>query len=340
MIRLSICMATLNRAAFIGVMIDSILSQMPEDVELVIVDGASTDGTDQVIAARFALRPNCHYHRLDKKGGVDQDYCRAVSFAHGEFCWLMPDDDLLRPGAIATVLAHLHDEPDLIVVNAEIADIDLQSILVPRKMHLNADQDFAPTEQAALLVAAGNFLSYIGAVVIRRSVWEQREHATYFGTEFIHVGVIFQKPFERFVRVLADPLIRIRYGNCQWTARAFNIWMFNWPNLIWGFPHLPDQAKAAVCPREPWKNIRGLLQMKAHGCFTSQIYREKLAERPMNVWTRLKVRAVAGFPEVPFNILLSMATWFLGLFVNEFRLVYVDLQKSPYHAFKCWFGKG
>ena len=55
MIRLSICMATLNRAAFIGVMIDSILSQMTEEVELVIVDGASTDGTDQVVAARFAV---------------------------------------------------------------------------------------------------------------------------------------------------------------------------------------------------------------------------------------------------------------------------------------------
>lgn len=340
MIRLSICMATLNRAAFIGVMIDSIVSQMTEEVELVIVDGASTDGTDQVVAARFAGRPNCHYHRLDKKGGVDQDYCRAVSFAQGEFCWLMPDDDLLLPGAIATVLAHLRDEPDLVVVNAEIADIELESILVPRKMHLKANQDFAPTEQAGLLVAAGNFLSYIGAVVIRRSVWEARERVAFFGTEFIHIGVIFQKPFERFVRVLADPLVRIRYGNCQWGPRAFDIWMFKGPGLIWSFPHLSDQAKAAVCRREPWKNIRGLLQMKAHGCFTSQIYREKLAERPMNVWTRLKVRAVAGFPEVPFNILLSMATWFLGFFVNEFRLVHVDLQKSPYHASRRWFGKG
>ena len=46
MIRLSICIATLNRAAFIGTMIDSILPQMTDAVELVVVDGEAPDELD------------------------------------------------------------------------------------------------------------------------------------------------------------------------------------------------------------------------------------------------------------------------------------------------------
>jgi hypothetical protein len=131
-------------------------------------------------------------------------------------------------------------------------------------------------------------------------------------------------------------LIRIRYGNSQWSARAFDIWMFNWPALIWSFSHLSESARAAVCPREPWKTLRGLMQMKAHGCFTSQIYRDRLAGLPMSPWTRLKARAVARFPEVPYNFLLAGAATVLGGLVSELRLVAVDLQKSPFSFARRW----
>ena len=46
---LSICIATYNRANFIGETLDSIILQLTEDVEVVIVDGASTDNTREVV---------------------------------------------------------------------------------------------------------------------------------------------------------------------------------------------------------------------------------------------------------------------------------------------------
>ena len=38
--RLSICIATLNRAAFIGETLDTIVAQLREDTEVLVVDGA------------------------------------------------------------------------------------------------------------------------------------------------------------------------------------------------------------------------------------------------------------------------------------------------------------
>ena len=77
-----------------------------------------------------------------------------------------------------------------------------------------------------------SFMSFIGCVVINRDLWLQREKKRYFGTEFIHVGVIFQAPLPGPALVIAEPYITIRFGNAQWTSRALEIWMFKWPNLI------------------------------------------------------------------------------------------------------------
>ena len=337
MIRLSICIATLNRAAFIGATLDTILPQLTEAVEVVIVDGASTDGTDTVVAAHFAGRSNCRFHRLAEKGGVDRDYCRAVTAAQGDFCWLMTDDDLLKPGAVTTILEQLREEPDLLVVNAEVANQDLSANLIPKKMSLERNRDFGVGEQAGLLALAGDMLSFIGAVVIRRSLWESREREAYFGTEFIHVGVIFQKPLDRFARVLAEPLLRIRYGNAQWTSRAFEIWMFKWPGLIWSFAHLPEEAKAAVCRREPWKDATPLLMMKARGCFTYRDYRSRLSARPMRWWTRMKVAAIAAFPDALFNCLLTFSA---PVFFPRAKGLRLELRQSPFDYRKRWFGDG
>jgi abequosyltransferase len=46
---LSICIATLNRARFLKETLARILGQASDEVEVVIVDGASSDGTEEVV---------------------------------------------------------------------------------------------------------------------------------------------------------------------------------------------------------------------------------------------------------------------------------------------------
>jgi len=47
--RLSICIPTYNFGRFIGETLDSILPQATEDVEVTVVDGASTDNTADIV---------------------------------------------------------------------------------------------------------------------------------------------------------------------------------------------------------------------------------------------------------------------------------------------------
>jgi abequosyltransferase len=306
-VRLSVCIATYNRADVIGATIAAILPQLRDGVELLVVDGASTDSTAAVVGSLFQGRSDCRYVRLAAKGGVDRDYCIAVERARGDFCWLMTDDDVVKPDAIQRVLRALEDEPDLVVGNAEVAGPDLVHTLLPRKLRIAVDRRLAPARPSELLALAGDLLSFIGSVVIRRALWMARDTAPYVGTEFVHVGVIFQAPLERAALVLAEPLVRIRYGRAGWSARAFEVWMFQWPRLIWSLPGVADAARHAVTPREPWTRAPRLANMRAQGCYGLQEYRRWLKPLPLSPLARIAALAVAAAPDFVFKAVMRVS---------------------------------
>jgi glycosyltransferase involved in cell wall biosynthesis len=270
---LSICIATFKRGGFIGRTLDSILDDLPAGVEIVILDGASPDNTQQVVESYARRTPALRYFRESTNSGIDRDYDKAVGFANGEYCWLMSDDDLLVPGAVGRVMALLEPTLDLIVVNAQIRSADLRAELNPRILKIHEDVRYDAESFNSFFADVGDYLSFIGGVVIRREHWRQRERERYFGTLFIHVGVVFQAPFQR-VRVIAEPLIVIRYGNAMWTNRGFEIWMFKWPELIWSFADISSDAKAKVVARQPWKQWRRLLMYRAIGAYSYADYRK------------------------------------------------------------------
>lgn len=277
---LSICLATFKRAEFLAATLDSIVEQMEDGVELVIVDGASPDKTPAVVAPYLARFPAIRYFREEENSGVDRDYDKAVGYARGEYCWLMTDDDLLKPGAIRRVLDALRTgERSLVLVNAEVRNADLSRVLVDRKLSMLEDRDYGRDDREFFFAECLNYLSFIGCVVIRRAVWLGRDRDSYFGTLFVHVGVILQPPWIGEVHIVSDPLIVIRYGNAMWTSRGFEIWAFKWPGLVWSFAGYADEIKRLVCPREPWKRIKMLFYYRAIGAFSLEEFTGCVAGR-------------------------------------------------------------
>jgi hypothetical protein len=295
---LSVCIATLNRGSFIGETLESIVGQATDAVEIVVLDGGSTDDTAEVVG-RFASRAALRYERLDAPGGVDRDYDRTVERARGDYCWLMSDDDVLKPGAIAAVLKALAHGYALVVVNAEIRDLTLRRLLAPRRVPLVEDRVFEGGEAGELFALTGRYLSFIGAVVIRREVWLARDRERFIGSLFIHVGVIFQAPLPGPALVQAEPGIVIRLGNAQWTARAFEIWMFLWPGLVWSLPY-SDEQKTRVSPPDPWRRPRALFVSRARGSYSVREFRRWLAPR-LGGWRRAVAAAIAYVPPALAN---------------------------------------
>jgi glycosyltransferase involved in cell wall biosynthesis len=293
---LSICIATYNRAAYIGETLESIIPQLDDDVEILVVDGASTDNTEDVLRQYAGKESRIRYIRLSAKGGIDQDYDKSVQLARGKYCWLFTDDDVLRPGAVNAVKSAINEGYDLVIVNAEVRNREISVVLQSRRIVMHDNKIYAPNAMECLFVDALHYLSFIGAVVIRRSIWLSRERGLYFGTEFVHVGVIFQKPLPGPALIIAEPYIIIRFGNAQWAPRSFDIWMFRWPKLVWSFNHIPTKAKLSVCSREPWLNLRTLIVQRSYGGYKIQSYRQYFSTMRVNVLWKFFAWLIACFP--------------------------------------------
>lgn len=294
--KLSICIATFNRAGFIGETLDALVQQLRPGVEIVIVDGASPDDTGEAVRPYLEGSPAIRYFRETENSGVDGDYDKAVGYARGNHVWLFPDDDLPAPGAIDRILQLLEDnEVDLLVVDSEVRDLTVARTLRASRLPFGGQRSYGPQDADRLLADTGYNLTFIGGVVIRKSLWESRQREPYYGSLFIHVGVIFQTPGIGKAKVLAEPLIRIRAGNAMWQPRSFEIWAFKWPDLVWGLDGYSDEAKRAVVPREPWRGFAWLLGYRALGAYSRVEYDTFLAGR-LNGPARLLAKTAAALP--------------------------------------------
>jgi glycosyltransferase involved in cell wall biosynthesis len=332
-IRLSICIATRNRAKLIGATLESIFVQATEEVEIVILDGASTDNTEEVIRRYQTRSPRLRYFRQETNMGIDRDFAKAVDLAHGEYCWLFCDDDLFKPGAIQVVLEALRNDYSLVIADSEVRNADLSQLLQAKRTRVEANKVYKPDENHLLLGDAGDYLSFIGGVIIKRQLWAAREKEKYFGSCFIHTGIIFQQPLPGDALVIAEPLISIRYGNASWLGKSFEIFMFNWPRLIWSFAGIADSAKHRVCAQEPWRSFKTLLHWRARGAYTKAEYRELLEPRLESRWARLVSKACAYLPGRVANLLAFMHYAVLHR-PSSHPVVLLDLKNSPFCFWK------
>src|SRR5262249_16202475 len=70
-LKLSICITTLNRAKFIGPSLESMLSQITDDCEIIVLDAASTDETERVVSEYASRSDRLRYIRQSTNNGWD-----------------------------------------------------------------------------------------------------------------------------------------------------------------------------------------------------------------------------------------------------------------------------
>lgn len=294
-------MATFNRSQYISETLDSILKEIPDGVELVIVNGASPDNTDEVVAPYLLKYPQISYYHEKKNSGVDEDFDKAVNYASGEYCWLMPDDDLIIPGAISSILKALQEKPDLVVINSECWNANFSKNLHTKMLSIKKDERYTTSDNEQSFLDLARCLSYIGSVIIERRKWLARDRVSYYGSLFIHVGVIYQNPPLSLVIAIAKPLIKIRYGNSMWTPRTFEIWYLKWPKLIWSFNY-SEELKVKVVRKNPTSSLLKLFKSRALGQYSRYEYKKFISSNPASI-NKIIAWGISIYPKKLANLI-------------------------------------
>ncbi len=178
--RLSFCIPAYNRADCIDDTLQSILSQRAEGVEIVIVDGASTDNTAEIVGGWMKKHANVIYVRHQENQGVDSDMAASVDMASGEYCWLMSSDDLIAPDAVAHVMSALDSNDDIYVCNVILCDrlmtpLRRSAYLAGRRKRNRFDfkQRGDVVEYLSLATSNNALFCYMSNIIFRRDRWVQ-----------------------------------------------------------------------------------------------------------------------------------------------------------------------
>lgn len=179
-IRLSVCIPTYNRAAFIGETLESIAIQAPEDVEIVVSDNASTDNTEEIVKGYCARFPGIIYFRQPQNMGADANFMNAVAEASGEYCWLFGSDDVMRNGALKEVLLELKQDPAVILSNRMDCDYHLRPFQIRKWLKVSEPRTLfdLSTEEGCqkyfeLGTSVGAAFSFLSNIVVKRNLWNE-----------------------------------------------------------------------------------------------------------------------------------------------------------------------
>ncbi len=123
---ISVCIATYNGEKYIKQQLDSILSQLSSDDEVIISDDSSTDNTLQIIQQmndkRIVLLPDNQF-----KSPIF-NIENALKRVKGDYIFLADQDDVWMQNKVAVVLRYLEVNKKVVFHNAVVTGADLEPL--------------------------------------------------------------------------------------------------------------------------------------------------------------------------------------------------------------------
>jgi len=289
---LSICIATFNRANYLQKTLNSILKNNLiyefSNFEIVIVDGGSNDITERVVNDYINLGLKISYIKLDVKGGIDKDFDLAVKHSKNKYCWLLPDDDLISEDAISYIYNKLNESnPDVLIANSNCWSTDYCNKLNNKNINIDADILISNNNFHDILFdTTKGYTSYIGCFIIKRELWNQANTSLYYGSRFIHIGVLSTLLKNSKILISSKPIIYIRLGNAEWTNISFNIWFHLWPSILSLFDFQSKKLKKEICLKSKKSIFSLFLYHRALGTFNYRTYKENI-HLSENIYTKI-----------------------------------------------------
>jgi glycosyltransferase involved in cell wall biosynthesis len=147
MAKVSIVLPTYNAARYLREAVDSCLNQTHRDIELICVDGGSTDGTLKILDEYVAQDPRVSIvHQPANSGKLPGALSLGFRHSTGEYLEWMQADSLYAPHAIATLIEHLEKyNADFVYANYWVIDPDgkiIESVKVGQVEEIKQDNPF------------------------------------------------------------------------------------------------------------------------------------------------------------------------------------------------------
>jgi abequosyltransferase len=323
-IELTICVPIYNCGEYISQMLDSVCGQFSstcDSIEVLVMDGASSDNTPAIVNEYAARCPQVRYVRLQRRGGIDADLAECVRLARGKYCWLFSGDDVMRDGALRRALGWLPQEHDVYLNQHSFCDLHMNilgefPVFSTNSIRIAELSD--PQQRVSYLRAGLNtqaLFSFISGIIVRRDKWLSVDDPREFmGSCYGHVARLLTLAQRQLsVCYVGDLWVDKRGDNDSFLSRGL---VYRLGITVDGYQRIANHFFGSASPE------------------AAQIRRMVGNELPLPLWLSAKCRTYAE-PEIESRTELDrlVRACYSGVDVKSYliRAAYI---LTPVHAFR------
>jgi glycosyltransferase involved in cell wall biosynthesis len=129
--KISVLLPVYNVEPYVAEALASIQSQTFSDIEIVVVDDGSTDGTLRIVEQLASADPRITVVRRPRNQGLSAALNFGLMYCHAPFIARMDGDDIALPTRLEKQLRFLEVNPDIALVGCATSAIDQEGCLIP-----------------------------------------------------------------------------------------------------------------------------------------------------------------------------------------------------------------
>lgn len=227
---ISFCIPTYNRAKMLGPLLDALVDQKANlPIEIVVCDNCSSDGTGRLLQ-EYARDHGIRWQRNEENLGASRNLLAVMRLARGKYAWVLSDDDMPVPGAVARVIDVIRARPELayLFVSRRLVDVGLRPLSSEAQPKgVREDVFFADGREifTACNGQMGDLMGYYSSTVVEKAAWD-RALKSYRGPidSWILARILLGVVVGRHCGILAEAGILARVGNST-AGEMSQIWL-------------------------------------------------------------------------------------------------------------------
>ena len=126
----SVIVPNYNHAIYLKARLDSILTQIYQNIELIILDDASTDDSRTIIS-EYSEHPKVSTIVLNEEnsGSVFAQWNRGIQLATGDIIWIAESDDVCEPSFLTEVVTQFLESDNTVIAYVQSVSFDNNALL-------------------------------------------------------------------------------------------------------------------------------------------------------------------------------------------------------------------
>jgi len=172
--KVSYIMPVFNRAKVVGQAIEGVIEERQRNypnIELVVMDGGSTDGTVDVVKS---FGNEIQIFRSEKDAGAADAFNKGVDLAHGDIIRYVAGDDTILNGHTRRMVDYLMEQPEIDLLGARARSLrtNAQGCVVESEKHATLSGGWMTPDEVLTWDRSGVF-AYIETWFFRRRIFSK-----------------------------------------------------------------------------------------------------------------------------------------------------------------------